>query len=119
DALDGMKLARSDGVTDIVGEVVDEAQLHSRLTRIRDLGLELDSLSVVATDPADAKQKGATMSGLTTRSNAPATGTASTKTMQRAIVDRYGGPEVIRVVEDDLPEPPPRALPPSALPPAL
>ena len=106
-AFDGMKLVRRDGVTDIVGEVVDEAQLHSRLTRIRDLGLELDSLSVVATDPADAKQKGATMSGLATRSNAPATGTANKKTMQRAIVDHYGGPDVIRVVEDDLPEPGP------------
>ena len=29
------------------------------------------------------------------------------KTMKRVIVDRYGGPEVLRVIEDDVPKPGP------------
>jgi hypothetical protein len=45
-AFDGMTLVPRRGSTELVGEVVDQAQLHSLLTRIRDLGLELESVSV-------------------------------------------------------------------------
>ena len=50
-AFDGMTLMPRNGATDLVGEVVDQAQLHGLLTRIRDLGLELESMGVVDTDP--------------------------------------------------------------------
>jgi hypothetical protein len=48
-AFDGMSLVRRRGATDLVGEVIDQAQLHGLLSRIRDLGLELASVTV--TDP--------------------------------------------------------------------
>lgn len=32
--------------------------------------------------------------------------------MQRVVVDHYGGPEVLKVVEEDAPRPGPGALPP-------
>ena len=50
-AFDGMTLTPRRGATEIAGDVVDHAQLHGLLTRIRDLGLELKSVSV-----ADSKQ---------------------------------------------------------------
>lgn len=47
---------RVDG-TELVGEIADQAQLHGLLSRIRDLGLELDSVTTdertVAEDPPD------------------------------------------------------------------
>ena len=49
-AFDGMTLVRCAGATDLVGEVSDQAQLHGLLSRIRDLGLELESLAVSGTD---------------------------------------------------------------------
>jgi hypothetical protein len=51
-AFDGMTLRQSSGATELVGEVVDHAQLHSVLTRVRDLGLELESVQVLSADPA-------------------------------------------------------------------
>jgi hypothetical protein len=45
-AFEGMTLVRRAGSTELVGRVVDQAQLHGLLTRIRDLGLDLESLSV-------------------------------------------------------------------------
>lgn len=48
-AFDGMTLVRCTGRTELVGEVADQAQLHGLLSRIRDLGLELES--VIVTDP--------------------------------------------------------------------
>jgi len=49
------------GATELAGEVVDQAQLYGLLTRIRDLGLELESVSVADIDPASTNQpKGAT-----------------------------------------------------------
>src|SRR5262249_47467713 len=56
-AFDGMTLVRRSGATELVGEVVDQAQLHGLLTRIRDLGLELESVTVEAANPA-APEKG-------------------------------------------------------------
>ncbi|HET7450895.1 MAG TPA: hypothetical protein VFJ78_09870 [Gaiellaceae bacterium] len=46
-AFDGMTLVRRSGATELTGELVDQAQLHGLLTRIRDLGLELESVNVV------------------------------------------------------------------------
>lgn len=45
-AFDGMTLVRRTGATELVGEVADQAQLHGLLSRIRDLGLELESVIV-------------------------------------------------------------------------
>ena len=45
-AFDGMTLVRRAGATELVGPMTDQAQLHGLLGRIRDLGLELDSVRV-------------------------------------------------------------------------
>jgi hypothetical protein len=55
-AFDRMTLVRHSGATELAGEVVDQAQLYGLLTRIRDLGLELESVTVV---DEDASTKGA------------------------------------------------------------
>ena len=49
-AFEGMSLERRRGATDLVGEVADQAQLHGLLSRIRDLGLELASVTVFHAD---------------------------------------------------------------------
>ena len=46
-AFDGMALERRPGATALVGVVADEAQLHALLARVRDLGLELESVRVM------------------------------------------------------------------------
>ena len=46
-AFEGMALTHRRGHTVLVGEIADQAQLHGLLTRIRDLGLELESLTVL------------------------------------------------------------------------
>jgi len=46
---DGMTLRPRGHATDLVGRVADQAQLHGLLSRIRDLGLEL--VSVTSSDP--------------------------------------------------------------------
>jgi hypothetical protein len=57
-AFDGMTLRSRNGATELVGDVVDQAQLHGLLTRIRDLGLELDSVRVLtAQRPNNAKER--------------------------------------------------------------
>jgi hypothetical protein len=57
-AFDGLTPVRRRETTELVGEVVDQAQLHGLLTRIRDLGLELESVRVTEADsptpPEDA-----------------------------------------------------------------
>jgi hypothetical protein len=51
-AFDGLTLVRRTGATELVGEVADQEQLHGLLSRIRDLGLELES--VTAAGPGQA-----------------------------------------------------------------
>ena len=51
-AFDGMTPVRRAGATELVGEIADQAQLHGHLSRIRDLGLELES--VIVADPNQA-----------------------------------------------------------------
>jgi hypothetical protein len=48
-----MTLVSGSGQTAITGPVVDQAQLHGLLDRIRDLGLELVSVSATAERAAD------------------------------------------------------------------
>jgi hypothetical protein len=49
-AFDGMTLVPGAGATELVGELADQAQLHGLLTRIRDLGLTLRSVTVSDAD---------------------------------------------------------------------
>jgi len=46
-AFEGMAPCYRRGHTELVGEIADQAQLHGLLSRIRDLGLELESLTVL------------------------------------------------------------------------
>jgi hypothetical protein len=50
-AFEGMALEAGDGLTTITGPVVDQAQLHGLLDRVRDLGLELVSVNAAFTHP--------------------------------------------------------------------
>lgn len=50
-AFEGMTLVPRDGATELVGDFVDQAQLHGLLTRVRDLALELEAVTVSAADP--------------------------------------------------------------------
>jgi hypothetical protein len=54
--LDGMTLSHdSDGTTLLSGEVIDQAALHGLLNQVRDLGLQLLSVTQVApAAPTDA-----------------------------------------------------------------
>ena len=45
-AFDGMSAVPGRSCTELVGPVADQAQLHGLLAHIRDLGLELESVSV-------------------------------------------------------------------------
>ena len=59
-AFDGLALVPRSGGTELAGEVVDQAQLYGLLTRIRDLGLDLESVSVTdAHSPHPNQSKGA------------------------------------------------------------
>jgi hypothetical protein len=46
-AFEGMAPRHRRGHTDLVGEIADQAQLHGLLSRIRDLGLELENVTVL------------------------------------------------------------------------
>jgi hypothetical protein len=48
-AFDGLTPVPGAGTTELTGEVVDQAQLYGLLTRVRDLGLELQSVTVFDT----------------------------------------------------------------------
>jgi hypothetical protein len=55
---DGLCLAReSDGTTVIRGPVADQAALHGLLTRVRDLGLPLISVTQIDHEPRNATQE--------------------------------------------------------------
>jgi hypothetical protein len=45
-AFNGLAPSYRSGHTDLLGEIADQAQLHGLLTRVRDLGLELEDVSV-------------------------------------------------------------------------
>ena len=47
---EGMTAVRRPQATELVGEVVDEAQLYGLLARVRDLGLRLEALTVRGSD---------------------------------------------------------------------
>jgi hypothetical protein len=51
EAFDGLALERTPRGTVLVGQVADQAQLHGVLTRIRDLGLELESVATTEPSP--------------------------------------------------------------------
>jgi hypothetical protein len=53
-AFDGVTAVRCAGATELVGDVADQAQLHGLLSRIRDLGLELESVTVAG--PTDDRE---------------------------------------------------------------
>jgi hypothetical protein len=42
---EGMTLVHRAGESELIGEVADQAQLHGLLSLVRDLGLELDSVT--------------------------------------------------------------------------
>ena len=50
-AFDGLTPVCRAGATELVGELVDQAQLHGLLGRIRDLGLELEAVTVSESIP--------------------------------------------------------------------
>lgn len=51
---DGLELlSNEDGVTSLVGPVVDQAALHGLLARIRDLGLPIISITSLERDVTD------------------------------------------------------------------
>jgi hypothetical protein len=45
-AFDGLTVVPCAGTTELRGDVVDQAQVHGLLARIRDLGIELESVTV-------------------------------------------------------------------------
>jgi hypothetical protein len=49
-AFPGMALVPDTSATEVAGEVADQAQLYGLLTRIRDLGLDLQSVTVLDAD---------------------------------------------------------------------
>jgi hypothetical protein len=46
-AFEGMTPCYRSGHTELVGQIADQAQLHGLLSRIRDLGLELEHVTVL------------------------------------------------------------------------
>jgi hypothetical protein len=58
-AFEGLAPRYRRGHTDLFGEIADQAQLHGLLTRIRDLGIELEDVSVrrIPDDPSPQDHK--------------------------------------------------------------
>lgn len=57
-AFEGMSLVSRGSCTELVGEIADQAQLHGLLTRIRDLGLELEQVSLLSEDQPRSEPHG-------------------------------------------------------------
>ncbi len=51
-AFDGMTLLAHDGITEIVGPIIDSSHLHGMLERIASLGLTVHSLTPLETEEA-------------------------------------------------------------------
>lgn len=60
-AFEGMTLETAPGRSILTGDLADQAQLHGLLTRIRDLGLELES--VTTSGPPVESERPATSRG--------------------------------------------------------
>ena len=56
-AFDGMTLVRHSDGTQLVGRVIDHAQLYGLLTRVRDLGLELTSVVVTGAEHVNGRRR--------------------------------------------------------------
>ena len=54
-AFDGMTSVRLGRATELIGGVTDQAQLYGLITRVRDLGLALESVTVAETDEASGR----------------------------------------------------------------
>ncbi len=52
---EGMTLVHRVDGSELVGEISDQAQLHGLLARIRDLGIELDSVTTSDTQHAERR----------------------------------------------------------------
>jgi hypothetical protein len=76
-AFDGLAIRRHGGATELFGEIADQTQLHGVLTRIRDLGLELESVTVYRPDLAKPATE-ASASVVTRDVSAPKLGCAAT-----------------------------------------
>jgi hypothetical protein len=57
---EGMTLGPVAGGTELAGEIADQAQLHGLLTRIRDLGLDLVSVTTSSIDPDAGRKEAST-----------------------------------------------------------
>lgn len=57
-AFEGLESQYGEGRTDLVGEIRDRTQLFGLLTRIRDLGLELEGVLVTPTGRATDDDEG-------------------------------------------------------------
>lgn len=53
----GMRVTHCNGTTELVGPLVDQAQLHGLITRVRDLGLELESVRVLEHAPTSPARR--------------------------------------------------------------
>lgn len=49
-AFEGLTFERRERETQLEGQVADQTQLHALIARIRDLGLALESVTVIAPD---------------------------------------------------------------------
>jgi hypothetical protein len=59
-AFEGMTPCYRHGHTDLVGEIADQAQLYGLLSRIRDLGLELENVTVLPVPEQPASHRAQT-----------------------------------------------------------
>ena len=50
-AFSGLRSVDRAGYTDLIGDAVDQAQVHGALNHVRDLGLSIDSIALERTPP--------------------------------------------------------------------